>query len=37
MNNTTGHDNIALGFVAGQNVTTANNVICIGADGKQRG
>jgi len=32
INNTTGHDNIAVGF-AGGNVTTASNVICIGALG----
>jgi len=32
-NNTTGFANIALGYNAGINVTTANNVICIGADG----
>ena len=32
-NNTTGSGNIALGFNAGSGVTTANNVICIGADG----
>jgi hypothetical protein len=30
--NTTGSDNTAVGFGAGANVTTANNVICIGAD-----
>ena len=30
--NTIGQNNIALGFYAGYNVTTANNVICIGAD-----
>jgi uncharacterized coiled-coil protein SlyX len=30
-NNTTGIGNTALGFGAGDNVTTANNVICIGA------
>ena len=30
--NTTGSDNTAVGFGAGGNVTTANNVICIGAD-----
>ena len=29
----TGGNNIALGYAAGNNVTTANNVICIGADG----
>ena len=29
--NTTGSDNTAIGFGAGSNVTTANNVICIGA------
>jgi trimeric autotransporter adhesin len=29
--NTTGSGNTALGFGAGDNVTTANNVICIGA------
>ncbi len=33
LNNTTGSDNIALGFGAGTNVTTADGVICIGADG----
>ncbi len=33
MNNTTGTGNTALGANAGQNVTTANNVICIGANG----
>ena len=32
-NNTTGGGNIALGYNAGSNVTTANNVICIGTDG----
>ena len=31
--NTTGNSNIALGFQAGFNVTTASNVICIGAPG----
>ena len=31
--NTSGGGNTALGFNAGVNVTTANNVICIGADG----
>jgi hypothetical protein len=31
--NTSGSLNIALGFRAGINVTTADNVICIGADG----
>ena len=30
--NTTGSDNTAVGFGVGANVTTANNVICIGAD-----
>ena len=30
---TTGSDNIALGFGAGDNVTTASDVICIGAGG----
>jgi trimeric autotransporter adhesin len=30
-NNTTGSGNTALGFGAGDNVTTANNVICIGS------
>ena len=30
--NTTGSDNTAEGFGAGANVTTANNVVCIGAD-----
>lgn len=30
--NTMGADNVALGNNAGTNVTTANNVICIGAD-----
>jgi hypothetical protein len=29
--NTTGDDNVALGFAAGLNVTTADHVICIGA------
>jgi Chaperone of endosialidase len=29
--NSTGNENVALGFFAGSNVTTANNVICIGA------
>jgi hypothetical protein len=33
VNSTTGNNNTALGASAGQNVTTANNVICIGADG----
>jgi hypothetical protein len=33
LNNTTGGGNTALGFNAGVNVTTANNVICIGTDG----
>jgi uncharacterized coiled-coil protein SlyX len=33
MNNTTGGLNTALGTQAGINVTTANNVICIGAQG----
>ena len=33
VNSTTGNGNIALAFVAGQSVTTANNVICIGAPG----
>jgi hypothetical protein len=31
--NTTGNNNIALGYAAGNNVTTASGVICIGADG----
>jgi hypothetical protein len=31
--NITGNGNIALGSLAGQNVNTANNVVCIGADG----
>jgi predicted ribosome quality control (RQC) complex YloA/Tae2 family protein len=31
-NSTTGNDNIALGAFAGSNVTTASNVICIGAN-----
>ena len=31
--NTTGTSNTALGYAAGNNVTTANNVICIGAQG----
>ena len=31
--NTTGDGNIAVGFNAGINVSTASNVICIGADG----
>ena len=29
----TGHNNTALGYQAGSGVSTANNVICIGADG----
>ena len=29
--NSSGSDNVALGFLAGSSVTTANNVICIGA------
>ncbi len=33
-NNTIGTGNIALGFVAGSKITTANNVICIGAAGE---
>jgi trimeric autotransporter adhesin len=33
VDNTTGSDNIALGFGAGDNVTTASDVICIGAGG----
>jgi hypothetical protein len=33
INNTAGSGNIALGAFAGDNVTTANNVICIGAPG----
>jgi hypothetical protein len=33
VNNTIGFQNIALGFEAGTNVTTADHVICIGADG----
>jgi uncharacterized coiled-coil protein SlyX len=32
--NTPGSNNIALGFRAGTNVTTANNVICISASGE---
>jgi hypothetical protein len=32
-NNTTGSANVALGFVAGSGVTTANNVIAIGTHG----
>src|SRR6266545_2384384 len=32
--NTTGFNNAALGDFAGSNVTTANNVICIGTDGQ---
>jgi hypothetical protein len=32
--NTTGSNNIALGVGAGSNVTTANNVICIGTAGQ---
>jgi trimeric autotransporter adhesin len=32
-NNTAGSENIALGFDAGDNVTTASEVICIGAPG----
>jgi len=32
-NNFSGNHNIALGYGVGQNVTTANNVICIGTDG----
>jgi hypothetical protein len=35
--NTTGGGNIALGYAAGNNVTTANNVICIGTDGNNVG
>jgi hypothetical protein len=31
LNNTTGYANIALGRFAGSSITTANNVICIGA------
>src|SRR5262249_47505304 len=31
-NNTTGFGNIAIGDSSGQNVTTANNVICIGTN-----
>ena len=31
--NSTGNDNIALGSSAGNSVTTANNVICVGAVG----
>jgi hypothetical protein len=31
---TTGSDNIALGFMAGNSVDTANHVICIGSDGE---
>jgi len=31
LENSTGTGNTALGFVAGANVTTANNVICLGA------
>jgi uncharacterized coiled-coil protein SlyX len=30
--NTTGDNNVALGYLAGLGVTTANNVICIGAN-----
>ena len=33
VSNTTGNFNTALGLLAGSNVITANNVICIGADG----
>ena len=33
LDNTTGNNNTALGSVAGINVTTANNVICIGTHG----
>jgi hypothetical protein len=33
VNNTTGGGNIVLGAFAGSGITTANNVICIGADG----
>jgi Chaperone of endosialidase len=33
LNNTSGHDNIALGNLVGNGVTTAANVICIGAFG----
>ena len=33
INNTAGSGNIALGATAGDNVTTANDVICIGAPG----
>jgi hypothetical protein len=32
-NNSSGNNNIALGFNAGINISTADNVICIGADG----
>jgi hypothetical protein len=32
--NTTGSGNIGLGYFAGDNVTTANSVICIGASGE---
>jgi len=30
--NTTGNFNIAIGAAAGDNITTANNVICIGTN-----
>jgi Chaperone of endosialidase len=33
-NNETGSNNIALGYLAGDNVTTANSVICIGVSGE---
>jgi Chaperone of endosialidase len=33
LHNSTGHDNTALGNNAGSNVTSASNVICIGATG----
>ena len=34
LGNNTSHDNTALGFHAGESVTTANNVICIGTGGE---
>ena len=32
-NNTTGNGNTVLGAASGGGITTANHVICIGADG----
>jgi hypothetical protein len=37
VNNTLGYSNIALGYLAGNNVTDAANVICIGAAGENVG